>query len=123
MTRLTVVLSHLCNLALFVHFLCASHPGLAALTLAIALTLWSHRTWGVVLNQLLLLVGAATWLDAAGDVLAEHLDEGQRYRMLCIFGDLATLALVAAGLWLWPRVRDGWIRVPQIPPDMPSLGS
>lgn len=113
MTRLTVILTALCNLALAGHFLRDGTMVGVVLCLAVTVTLWSRRQWAVLLNALTLLAGAPLWLATAGQILAKREAAGQPYqRMLVILGCVAALSAATGLLWAWPKVRSGWVRAP-----------
>lgn len=111
MTRLTVTLTVLCNLALAGHFLRDSTLVGVVFCLAVTGALWSHRQWAVALNALTLLAGAPLWLATAGQILAKREAEGRPYgRMLVILGCVAALSAATGLLWAWPKVRKAWVR-------------
>lgn len=110
MLRLTLVLTVLCNTALAAHFLREGAWLLVGVCFVSTASLWSHRAWAVLLNQLALLGGALMWVATAGQVLDRRLAEGRPYvRMLWILGAVAALSLATALLWALPRVRHAWL--------------
>lgn len=106
MTFFLLLPAALSALLLGAHFLRFGQYELALLCLALLPLLWVKRPWAARVMQIILLLGAAVWVQTTIGLLHARILSGQPYlRLVIILGTVAAFTLFAAMLFQTGRLQ------------------
>ena len=118
MTFLLLLPAILSFLMLAAHWLRVDNPGLAGVTLALAVLLLVPRWWVVRIAQVVLGLAFVIWLLTIWGIIQDRMEEGKPWqRAALILLGVASLNLVAMALLGTRRLRNRYFR--QISADPP----